>query len=656
MDRKWGVALIALVLSSHAHAQDAVGLNVHVPGEDTLDLAAEAGVGWVRMDGNWWQLEPASGDYRWEVLDGAIDGARERGLQVYLTLAYTPTWVAKVPRERSDDYTGNDEPAASTEWARFVEAAVRHYRARGVTHYGLWNEPNLGGFWDGDVDAYVEKIALPGAAAVRRACADCVTLGPDLAHVNRVDQYLDRILARASGAYDILTHHTYNGFVETGYSAFDGDSFFNALEEQRLLSNRASLRQVLDRHAWGREVWITETGYRASPVSDAGERANQATYIRRVLEEQQLRDWWTASFFYELVDCGIDLPGCDIDGFGLTRPSRTPPRTAADSERKPAFEELRRMMSTMPGLTDTRTPACANGRDDDGDGRVDGEDRGCRGTADDDERDDARLRIEVPRLSAAPRTDGLLGEWSRAERTNAPRWSGEGEREELLAELMVGWFEDVLYVAVEVVDDVHAPSEDPAMLWSGDSLQLAFDPGRDFGDAYEGDDHELDFAAARSGPVFHRNEGPADDAEIRMGITAFEGITRYELAIPFTAIGLDGAGDTPGFTFVVNDRDTAARRGWLELTRGVAGEKVPYWFAELELLEGASERDAGAAATDGATAELDAGTDGGTATSDGSGGCGCTTATRPSLGVLPCVVLVYLGRRRLTRALGRRRS
>lgn len=430
--------------------------------------------------------------------------------------------------------------------------------------------------------------------------------------------------------------------VETGYTAFDGDSFFNAIDEGRVISTRLALRQVLDRHAWGRDVWITETGLRASPVSDARELERQATYVRRVLEEQPLRDWWTASFFYELVDCGVDQPGCDIDGFGLTRPHHMAPRTASDFDRKPAYEQLRSMLASRPALSDDRVPACANGRDDDGDSRTDGEDRGCRGTADDDERDEPRARIAVPRLSSAPRTDGFLSEWTRAERTIAPRWSGEGERDELRAELMLGWHDDVLYVAVEVTDDVHAPSDDLDALWSGDSLQLAFDPNRAFGDAYD-DDHELDFAGARGGPIFHRNHGRTNDDAIRTGILAIERTTSYELAIPFEAIGLEAAGDVTGFTFVVNDRDATERRGWLALTRGLADEKEPYWFAELELLEADAPRDAGVREDGGVVEDVDAGEE--PPEEGGGGGCGCSTSG-PTSAIPWLAVALAISRRR----------
>ena len=149
-----------------------MGINTHVPGADLLDLCVDAGVSWVRMDGDWLSLTPAAGRYEWAALDAAVNAARARGLRVYLTLAYTPVWVPRVARTRTDTYPGNDEPASSAEWTAFVTEAVRHYRPLGVTHFGIWNEPNLNGFWEeaagldpASVDATAaEADAAPGGA------------------------------------------------------------------------------------------------------------------------------------------------------------------------------------------------------------------------------------------------------------------------------------------------------------------------------------------------------------------------------------------------------------------------------------------------------------------------------------------------------------
>jgi hypothetical protein len=342
----------------------AVGLNVHVPAADLLDLGRAVGVQWVRVDGDWPSLEPSRGRYDWTSLDRVVMQSRGRGLRVFLTLAYTPPWVPRVARARADTAPQNDEPQGSAEWTAFVSAAVARYRPMGVTHFGLWNEPNLDSFWEtaAGVDPYIDKILIPGAQAVRRACPDCRVLGPDLAHLGSYDAFLDRVLARARTSFDILAHHIYNGWPETGVGPFDGDNFVQALERRRASFTRISLRELLDARGYTGEVWITETGYRAT-VGDAAAEGRQATYVRRVLEEQLSRPWWTNTFFYEVTDCGIDQPMCPIDGFGLTRPTRTLMAGArsfpADYRRKPAYDALRAFLTAHPEFG-TRRPVLAD--------------------------------------------------------------------------------------------------------------------------------------------------------------------------------------------------------------------------------------------------------------------------------------------------------
>jgi len=337
-----------------------IGINTHVPDESTLDAVADLGMDWIRVDGNWFQLQPARDRYDWAFMDRVVDQASARGLNVYMTLAYTPAWVARVPERHPDGNAGNDQPASSAEWVAFVTEAVRHFRARGVTHFGIWNEANLEHFWDGDADGWVDTILVPGADAVRRECGDCVVLGPELAHVGDYDVFLDRVLERAMSSFDILAHHLYNGWSELGTEVWDGDRYLEALEMRRFSFTRASLREVLDRHGWTGEVWITETGYRADPVGDASEEADQARYAELVMDAQLARDWWTNTFFYEAVDCRPFLPSCDIDGYGILRANHTGARTfPGDYRRKPAFDAIRTYIDThdtLPADAPTTTP------------------------------------------------------------------------------------------------------------------------------------------------------------------------------------------------------------------------------------------------------------------------------------------------------------
>lgn len=370
------LAAVALALTP-ARARAALGgndlgVNVHVPSNELLDATKALGVGWIRVDGDWVSMNPSSGTYDYAAVDRVVDQASARGLKVYLSLGYTPAWVPRVPRSRSDGNPRNDEPATSAEWTTFVRAAVTHYRAKGVRHFGIWNEPNLDQFWETPAGSgpYIDKILVPGAAAVRGACADCVVVGPDLAHVGDFDVFLRPVLQRARASLDILSHHIYSGWPETGTTVLDGDNFLNSLEKRRFAFTRISLRELLDEERYTGEVWITETGYQAKQIGDATDEGKQATYARRVMEEQLLRPWWTNTFFYEILDCKPDQATCSIDGFGLLRASRAaPPARAfpADYRQKPAFTAIQQFIRANPAIVAGAPPDAgapdAGGRD-----------------------------------------------------------------------------------------------------------------------------------------------------------------------------------------------------------------------------------------------------------------------------------------------------
>jgi hypothetical protein len=670
------VALVAPFAARADVGDESVGINVHLPGDDVLDMCADLGVRWIRIDANWRDIHTGPGAFSFGEVDRVVASASARGLSVYMTLAYTPDWVARVPRSRTDTYGGNDEPAGSAEWVAFVEAAVARYSARGVTHFGLWNEPNLDGFWESPagVDAYIDKILIPGSDAVNRRCATCLVLGPDLAHVGPYDVFLDRVLERAGGRFDIFTHHIYSGWPETGTEIWDGDRYLEALEMRRFPFTRASLREVMEaRGMWGREIWITETGYRATP-GDATEEANQETYVRRVLEEQLARAYWTNTFFYEITDCGVDDPSCPIDGFGITRGTRGLPRSfPADYRLKPAYAFLRGFIDAHPELTmSAPPPACANGLDDDGDGRTDAEDRGCTDGTDDDEADDpARRRLEALPASGIV-LDGALDEWT-ADGTVAlagANWVGvvpHGGDGDASLTVRARWEPGVLYLGVSVADDVHFANDPDGQLYLGDSLQVAFDrlSNRSAG-AYDADDHEINFAsvsgATHTFRFFGTGDGSFTAAVARAGTT-----TSYEVRLPAAALGGPtlAEGTSLGFSFLVNDddggstTDGSGREGWLELTPGIGRGKDPYSFGDVVLVsmvtppidapaaDGGSGRDGGGPTTDAAGLDAGGGADAGIRPPRPSDcACRASIAHPSATSVLGALALVLLTRRR----------
>jgi hypothetical protein len=61
-------------------------------------------------------------------------------------------------------------------------------------------------------------------------------------------------------------------------------------------------------------------------------------------------------------------------------------------------------------------------------------------------------------------------------------------------------------------------------------------------------------------------------------------ITRYEAAIPWSALGVTGmqAGRRLAWSMTVNDNDGEGFRGWLEWTPGVCGDKDSAAFGWFE--------------------------------------------------------------------------
>ncbi len=319
----WVSAMLPFV-PSHAYAakgENMVGMNVHTPTPQAVGLAADLGIGWVRMDNNWRAHgNPCSDAIIPEPqLVTAVTHAIAQGLQVYMNLI-SPHPCGTI--SGSDDVDFNDLPVPEL-FANYVRQTVAIYRLMGVRHFSLWNEPNQDLFFEGSVEQLVHHVLIPGFAAVAQGCReagydDCLVLGPELAHQGDYDQFLEEVLKRLQAAglmFDILTHHSYQA-VST--EVYERDSFVNALDDRRFPFTRRSLIDVLSEVGLAHdgepdlEVWITETGRFVNPPRDINGMRAQANHFMEVLNVQLVRRWYTNTFFYELID-----PGAGFDGHGI---------------------------------------------------------------------------------------------------------------------------------------------------------------------------------------------------------------------------------------------------------------------------------------------------------------------------------------------------
>jgi len=668
------VLLSSLVLDAAVRAapgDNAVGINTHIPSTEVVDLVDDLGAHWIRVDNNWFQQsDPCSqggGISFIAPLDTAVSYAISKGISVYMTLAYTPACAST---GNGDGGANNNDVPVAAEYAEYVHAAVAHYRAMGVRHFGIWNEANLDSFFEGTPTQYVQNVVIPGMDAVVTGCAaaaggpftDCLSLGPDLAHVGDYDVYLDDTLTQMEAAgrrFDIFAHHIYQKFW---VQIWDGASFINALYDRRFDFTRRSLMDVLTdvglTDAGGEplvEIWITETGHQVEPPTDGPEMDRQADHYMSVIDEQLAKGWYTNTFFYEILD-SLD----QLDGYGITRAEG-----GGSYYLKPAYLALQARIIAEPELSGGGSTECSDGVDNDGDSLADLADPGCSGPTDDDESDDPTppQPAELVALPAGTITvDGSFGDWNDdywIELTSPDDYvsvdTPPGDASDLSCRLAARWDGSAVYLAFEVTDNAHENSNSADALWLGDSVQAAFDAARNGGLGYDDtDDYEFGWANVGTAVTyrFHAPSGAAAAtntyAVVRTGTT-----TRYEIRMPAADLGLGSFSDGSevGFTMLVNDDDGSGRRGYIEFTPGIGQFKDPDQFGVLRLYaEPPPPPDAGVG-DDGGTVTPDAGigdpdATGGNGADDADGGCCSTNGNQPSSWLLALLVVGWLRRRR----------
>lgn len=327
--------LLLLPVRAGAVETSPFGVNIHLPQgaelERVLDQAQAAGIGWVRIDFVWAYVETSQDHFDWRIYDSIAAEARERGIEVYATLAYTPQWATQGPF-----FTGVPDAA---DWADFCSRAAKRYKGQ-IRYWGLWNEPNLEHFWAGTRQQYIDIILKRGADAIHAGNPDAKAGGPELAHLTagEADWYdwLRESLVQAGGKLDFVTHHVYD---------VDGpQDVTKKLAGKTLFGDRPSLwdtvnptvEEVLKNAGWTGPVWLTETGWETDEVGDAKQAEYLAGLLREWFTGRSGRTWIDKIFVYEMDDA--DTP--EKPTWGLVRLNGTP---------KPSWYAYRDFIAAQPG-------------------------------------------------------------------------------------------------------------------------------------------------------------------------------------------------------------------------------------------------------------------------------------------------------------------
>ena len=257
--------------------------------EKTVQLMAEGGLGWMKQQFPWSEIEPTTpgrfwddkyNQNSWDKYDRIVELAEKHGVRVIARLDNTPQWA------RPPGTNQHTPPTDPERYVDFVAAFVEHYRGR-VQFLQIWNEPNLKGEWGGRLDpaGYVDLLRRT-RARVKQIDPNVMILSAPLAQtLEGGDRGLNELLflqqlydAGLRGNYDILMANGY-GFDQPPDAA-PGATVLN-------LRRVELVREIMVRNGdEGKPIWLNEYGWNAAPASLSPDRvpwqrvtpAQQATY------------------------------------------------------------------------------------------------------------------------------------------------------------------------------------------------------------------------------------------------------------------------------------------------------------------------------------------------------------------------------------------
>lgn len=185
--------------------------------ERDLQLAKDAGFGWVKQRFEWRYMEQkAKGQISFERADQLVQATNKAGLKLIARVDNQPEWATAKPYGAA-----TAPPDKPQDFADFVGALAARYKAGSpygrIYAYEIWNEPNLSREWGNRAPSAAEYVALLKASyeAIKKADPEAIvitaglspTTAPPPVAVPDVDYLKQLYAAGAKGYFDVLGVH-----------------------------------------------------------------------------------------------------------------------------------------------------------------------------------------------------------------------------------------------------------------------------------------------------------------------------------------------------------------------------------------------------------------------------------------------------------------
>jgi len=300
-----------------------IGVCVHSPSSQDLDMIKAAGITITRLDLKWAGVEAVKGQYNWTATDKLVTDLTSRGIRPYFILDYNNTNYFA-----SGEMVGICIPEQVKGFTAFAAAAVARYKGKGII-WEIWNEPNLDNYWvpANNVDQYMTlvKSAVP---AIKSVDPGAIVVAPAVAFTANVFSFLDGCAKQGLyGLVDAVSIHPYqNANPENGGLDYLYDTIRNQIKTYN--PGNPNLPII------GGEFGFSTTW------SNVQNETTQAQFLTRQLLYHDYK-YIPVSMIYNFKNDGTD-PANAEHNFGLIR---------NDSTLKPAYSAVQAYTKNLAGMT-----------------------------------------------------------------------------------------------------------------------------------------------------------------------------------------------------------------------------------------------------------------------------------------------------------------
>ena len=298
--------------------------------ENFVSLLEDGGVGWVRFEPVWRDLEVKKGTFRWNPYDRMIGAAAARGLNLYGLLGYGTDWA--------DPTTGVKD--AINSFGDYAGALAARYKDK-IGFWEIWNEEDWMGFWPPEANPVVYTELLKTASlGLKKADTEAKVIVGGLTGCYKSRghfKFLTEIYKNRGGPFfDIVAIHP----GTAPHPPEKDNTFQNKIKD--------AYYRMSEFGDADKKIWITELGWPTGRGDVKEHIINERNVNLREQAEYLIRAYIIGLslgevekiFWYCFKNTGYD-PDISEQNYGLVN---------ADLSPKPAYIAYRVMASKLSGL------------------------------------------------------------------------------------------------------------------------------------------------------------------------------------------------------------------------------------------------------------------------------------------------------------------